>query len=123
MPHSLQEEIDDRSREIHTDRYSMSINEVAAMYLDGDLETHPEFQRIFRWTLEQQSRLIESVFLGIPVPPIFVAQRADGVWDVVDGVQRLSTIFRFMGVLKDDEGQLDVPPGRCRSVAWSGLIT
>lgn len=109
MPQSLQEEIDDRSREIHTDRYSMSINEVAAMYLDGDLETHPEFQRIFRWTLEQQSRLVESVFLGIPIPPIFVAQRSDGVWDVVDGVQRLSTVFRFMGVLKDDEGQSDLP--------------
>ncbi|WP_338495564.1 DUF262 domain-containing protein [Streptomyces sp. SJL17-4] len=87
----------------------MSINEVAAMYLDGDLETHPEFQRIFRWTLEQQSRLVESVFLGIPIPPIFVAQRSDGVWDVVDGVQRLSTIFRFMGVLKDDKGEIDLP--------------
>jgi len=105
----LQEEIDQRAREIHTDRYSMSISEVVAMYEADDLETHPEFQRIFRWTSEQQSRLIESVFLGIPVPPIFVAQRVDGVWDVVDGVQRLSTIFRFMGVLKDDAGNPDVP--------------
>jgi Protein of unknown function DUF262 len=105
----LQVEIDDRAREIHTDGYSMSINEVVAMYQDGDLETHPEFQRIFRWTVEQQSRLIESIFLGIPIPPIFVAQRSDGVWDVVDGVQRLSTIFRFMGVLKDEKKELDKP--------------
>lgn len=105
----LQAEIDDRAREIHTDRYSMSINEVVAMYQDGDLETHPEFQRIFRWTEEQQSRLIESIFLGIPIPPIFVAQRTDGVWDVIDGVQRLSTIFRFMGVLKDDQKKTDKP--------------
>ncbi|OQO93016.1 hypothetical protein B1813_13015 [Saccharomonospora piscinae] len=102
----LQDEIDKRAREIHTDRYSMSISEAVAMYQDGDLEIHPEFQRIFRWTPEQQSRLIESVFLGIPVPPIFVAQRKDGVWDVVDGVQRLSTIFRFMGVLKDEGREL-----------------
>ncbi|MFI5859488.1 DUF262 domain-containing protein [Streptomyces parvulus] len=109
VPQSLQNEIDERAREIHTDRYSMSINEVVAMYQDGDLEIHPEFQRIFRWSLEQQSRLVESVFLGIPVPPVFVAQRADGVWDVVDGVQRLSTLFRFMGVLKKDDGQIDPP--------------
>jgi hypothetical protein len=44
----LQSEIEKRAREIHTDRYSMSINEVVAMYQDDDLETHPEFQRIFR---------------------------------------------------------------------------
>lgn len=105
----LQDEIEKRAREIHTDRYSMSINEVVAMYQDNDLETHPEFQRIFRWTVEQQSRLIESIFLGIPIPPIFVAQRSDGVWDVVDGVQRLSTIFRFMGILKDENKGPDKP--------------
>jgi hypothetical protein len=106
---SLQEQIDARSREIHTDRYSMSINEAIAMYNDNDLDIHPEFQRIFRWTLEQQSRLIESIFLGIPVPPIFVAQRENGVWDVVDGVQRLSTILRFMGELRDEEENRDRP--------------
>ncbi len=108
MP-DLQEEIDSRAREIHTDRYSMSVSEVVAMYEASDLEVHPEFQRIFRWTLEQQSRLIESIFLGIPVPPVFVAQRVDGVWDVVDGVQRLSTVLRFMGVLKDADGAPDLP--------------
>ena len=105
----LQSEIDKRAQEIHTDAYSMSINEAVSMYESGDLEVHPEFQRIFRWTISQQSRLIESIFLGIPVPPIFVAQRQDGVWDVVDGVQRLSTIFRFVGVLKDDKGSDDPP--------------
>jgi hypothetical protein len=106
---SLQEEIDLRSQEIHTDSYSMAINEAVAMYEAGDLDVHPEFQRIFRWTLAQQSKLIESVFLGIPIPPIFVATRRDGVWDVVDGVQRLSTIFRFMGVLRRDDGAPDEP--------------
>jgi hypothetical protein len=109
MTSNLQTEIDERSREIHTDRYSMSINEVVSMYDAGDLEVHPEFQRIFRWSLEQQSRLVESVFLGIPIPPVFVAQRKDGVWDVVDGVQRLSTLLRFMGVLKRDDGSPDAP--------------
>ncbi len=105
----LQEEIVQRSREIHTDRYSMAINEALSMYENGDLEIHPEFQRIFRWRLQQQSRLIESVFLGIPIPPIFVAAREDGVWDVVDGVQRLSTLFRFMAALKKEDEALDLP--------------
>jgi hypothetical protein len=102
---SLQEEIESRAREIKTDGYSMSIGELLNIYLDGDIDIHPEFQRIFRWTLEQKSRLIESVFLGIPIPPIFVAQRQDGVWDVVDGVQRLSTILEFTGRLKEPDGR------------------
>ena len=106
---TLQAEIDERSQEIQTDGYSMSINEAVAMYDAGDLDVHPEFQRIFRWSIEQQSKLIESIFLGIPIPPIFVAQRDDGVWDVIDGVQRLSTILRFMGALKDDTGRPDRP--------------
>lgn len=108
MP-SLQEEIDERSQEIQTDGYSMSINEAVAMYEATDLDVHPEFQRIFRWSIEQQSKLVESIFLGIPIPPIFVAQRDDGVWDVIDGVQRLSTILRFVGALKDEDGVPDRP--------------
>src|SRR3954447_18912823 len=87
----------------------MWISEVVSMYESAELEVHPEFQRIFRWSIEQQSRLIESVFLGIPIPPIFVAQRKDGVWDVVDGVQRLSTLLRFNGVLMKEDGVRDLP--------------
>lgn len=44
--------------------------------------------------------------LGIPVPSIFVQQREDGVWDVIDGLQRLSTIFQLVGLLKDEDDQL-----------------
>lgn len=84
----------------------MSIGEVLSLYRDGDIEIHPEFQRIFRWDDDQKSKLIESVLLGIPIPPIFVSQRADGVWDVIDGVQRLSTILQFVGDYADEDGQL-----------------
>lgn len=101
----LNDDITARRREIHTDGYSMSIGEVLSMYRDGDLDIHPEFQRIFRWSDEQKSRLIESILLGIPVPTIFVSQREDGVWDVIDGVQRLSTILQFVGLYKDEDGK------------------
>lgn len=100
----LYEQVTERAREIRTDAYSMSIGEVISMYRDEELEIHPEFQRIFRWTSDQRSRLVESVLLGIPIPTIFVAQRDDGVWDVIDGVQRLSTILEFVGEYKDDAG-------------------
>ncbi|ORA83337.1 hypothetical protein BST28_00060 [Mycolicibacter kumamotonensis] len=106
---SLQDQIETRAKEIHTDGYGMSIGEVLSMYKDGDLDIHPEFQRIFRWSMEQKSRLIESILLGIPIPPIFVSQRDDGVWDVIDGVQRLSTILQFVGSYRDHEDKLVKP--------------
>lgn len=106
---SLQEEIEAKSSQIRTDSYAMSVGELMSLYKDGELDVHPEFQRIYRWSDTQKTKLIESMLLGIPLPPIFVAQQPDGVWDVVDGVQRLSTIFQFVGILKDDTGVLVSP--------------
>lgn len=102
---SLTEEIAERRRAIHTDGYPMSIGELMNLYRDEELDIHPEFQRFFRWSNEQKSKLIESLLLGIPIPSIFVQQRKDGVWDVIDGLQRLSTIFQLVGVLRDEENK------------------
>jgi Protein of unknown function DUF262 len=106
---SLEVELRQYRRQIATDAYPMSIGELSNLYRDDELDIHPEFQRIFRWTDEQKTRLIESILLGIPLPSIFVAQNDRGIWDVVDGVQRLSTIFQFMGILKDESDSLIVP--------------
>lgn len=102
---SLNQEIEARRAEIRSDGYSMSIGELISLYRDEELDIHPEFQRFFRWSDEQKSRLIESILLGIPIPSIFVSQRDDGVWDLIDGLQRLSTIFELVGVLKDENGK------------------
>ena len=106
---SLDQEIAERRSEIHSDGYPMSIGELINLYRDGELDIHPEFQRFYRWSGEQKSRLIESILLGIPIPSVFVSQRSDGVWDVIDGLQRLSTIFELVGILKDEVDQT-LPP-------------
>lgn len=106
---TLQSEIDQKRQEIRSDNYSTSIGEWISLYQQGEIEIHPEFQRFFRWSDYQKTKLIESILLGIPIPPIFVSQREDGIWDVVDGLQRLSTIYQFVGILKDEEGKL-IPP-------------
>ena len=99
----LQEEIDTMSKSIKTDSYPMSIGELSALYKDGDLNISPIYQRMFRWDIEQQSALIESILLQIPIPPIYVYQSEDGKWNLIDGQQRLSSIFKFMGILKKDK--------------------
>lgn len=105
----LQIELDKARLSVKTDSYPMSIGELVSMYDDGELEIRPEFQRLFRWSLEQKSNFIESVLLGIPIPSIFVSQREDGVWELVDGLQRISTILSFMGKMRDNNGELCKP--------------
>lgn len=56
-----------------------------------------------------RSRLIESILIGVPIPSVFVYQNEKGIWEVVDGVQRISTILEFMGELKDENGE-KLPP-------------
>ena len=97
----LEEEIERKKTEFSTESYPMSIGELGNLYKSGEVEINPEFQRYFRWSDQQKTRLLESLFLGIPIPSIFVYQRDDGVWELVDGLQRVSTILQFMGVLED----------------------
>jgi len=101
----LDEQISKYAATVNTQSYSMSVGELVAMYRDRELDLHPEFQRFFRWTREQKSRFIESLLLGIPIPPIFVSERPDSKWDVIDGLQRLSTILELMGELLDENGK------------------
>ncbi len=106
---SLEAQIEDARRTISSDGYPMSIGELTNLFRDGELNVRPEFQRFFRWTQTQKSRLVESLLLGIPLPSIFVAQAKDGVWELVDGLQRISTILELQGLLPDREGKM-LPP-------------
>lgn len=71
----LTEEIANAQRFVRTDAYQMSIGEVVSMYENREIVINPEFQRLFRWNISQKSKLIESLLLGIPLPPIFVFER------------------------------------------------
>ncbi|WP_392439461.1 DUF262 domain-containing protein [Edwardsiella piscicida] len=56
----------------------------------------PNFQRNEVWDVTRRSRLIESLLLKIPLPMFYVASDEKGTWEVVDGLQRLSTIRDFI---------------------------
>jgi hypothetical protein len=102
---SLEKEIKKARKEIVSDGYDMSLGEVMNLYKDDELKINPEFQRLFRWDITRKTRFIESILLSIPIPPIFVFQDKDGNWELIDGLQRLSTILEFSGVLKNPEGK------------------
>jgi hypothetical protein len=102
---NLMTEIEAAQRTVTTDSYQMSIGEIVNMYKDGELIISPVFQRLFRWGLSQKSRLIESILIGIPLPSIFVYEMPNGKWELVDGLQRVSTLLEFMGILEDPDDQ------------------
>jgi len=106
---SIDKIVDELRKDVKSDSLSMSIGELQGLYEREELEIHPKFQRILRWEPYQKTKLIESILLRIPIPPIFVAQDAEGGWDVVDGMQRLGTIFHFLGVLKGKDGKRKDP--------------
>lgn len=88
----------------------MSVGEIINMYRDGELVINPDFQRLFRWEIGQKSRLIESLLLGIPIPSIFVFEKEDSKWELIDGLQRVSTLLEFMGELKEPTSAQTKPP-------------
>jgi hypothetical protein len=100
----LEKEIAAARLTISADGYPMSIGEITNLYRDGELIIRPEFQRFFRWNDVQKSRLIESILLGIPLPSIFVSQTETGQWELIDGLQRISTILQLQGVLNEQFG-------------------
>jgi hypothetical protein len=91
----IQRELDDHRRKVDVDNYTITIRELLSMAENNELHRAPEYQRKFRWDEETESRLIESLLLGLPVPNIFFATNSDGTWEIVDGLQRISTLIHF----------------------------
>lgn len=99
----LREEIEKAKRTVTTDTVSITVGEVANMYASSELNILPEFQRLFRWTEDRKSKFIESILIGIPIPPAFAYENDNGTWELIDGLQRISTVLEFMGLLKDPD--------------------
>ena len=82
--------------DIRVSTRSFSLRNVIDMIIEGSLDLAPDFQRLEVWGPVQKVQLIESVLLQIPLPAFYFAEDATGVMQVVDGVQRLSTINDFV---------------------------
>ncbi|MCC6340867.1 MAG: DUF262 domain-containing protein [Bryobacterales bacterium] len=93
----LLEQLNEQKRKVDFDTFDISVKEIVSMTSDKLIDIAPEYQRRFRWDERRQSVFIESVFLGIPVPSLYTAANQDGTWELIDGVQRLSTLIHFIG--------------------------
>ena len=93
-------ELSAQKMKVDFDSFDITVKELVSMATTGLLDIAPEYQRQFRWDEVRQSEFVESIFLGIPIPSLFTAANADGSWELIDGVQRLSSLIHF--IAEDD---------------------
>ncbi len=106
---------DKQVAKVRTQGKDYSFNELLSMHEDGELVINPEYQRLFRWSEEKESRFIESLILELPLPPIFVIEVDDGKYELIDGLQRISTYFHFRGKLNAPHREIKIGDMLCLS--------
>lgn len=123
---ALQQQLDEQRQRVDVDHFDIPVRELVRMVAEMELKTAPAYQRQFRWDPVRESELIESLLLGLPVPPLFVATNSDGTWELVDGLQRVSSLVHFIfdanavaaSLAKDDSLVLE---GLTKLTSFEGL--
>jgi len=99
------DDIEDEDVEIDKKKYNINdidimaqnftVQSIQKKYIYEEIDLNPAFQRSQIWTQKQKSLLIESLLINIPIPAFYIDARVAGKWNVIDGLQRLSTIMEF----------------------------
>lgn len=96
VPSKIEEAIDKKVGEVRVEGLDLSFGEIMSLLSNKELDLYPDFQRYFRWSDEQRSRLIESILLGLPIPQLFLVETEKGVWELIDGLQRICSVIQFI---------------------------
>src|SRR4051794_19527166 len=83
-------------RRVLTQIRDESIDALVGRIRRGRLVLQPDFQRDFVWSRAKASALIESILMCIPLPVIYVSELDNGIWETVDGQQRLTAIRSYI---------------------------
>ena len=99
-------EMDEKSRlelkpydpeKIRVEQKPFSVEIVVKKIKNGEIDLNPDFQRKFVWTdITRKSRLIESILLRIPLPMFYLSEDEEGIYHVLDGLQRLTVLKSYL---------------------------
>ena len=97
----LEDKIENQQRNVSYDIKEYTIEIIVQKYLENLEEEEneffvPEYQREFVWDNSRQSRFIESLMIGLPIPYIFLAETPSGRYEIVDGSQRIRTLAAYL---------------------------
>jgi hypothetical protein len=90
-----------RDRKVVTQPYDLAIDAIVSQVKSNilflrPLSSRPKFQRQYVWPEKLASRLVESVLLNVPIPPCYLSENSENELDVIDGQQRIYSLYRFM---------------------------
>jgi len=91
----LEQKYREQMRQIVSQKIELPISALKAM-IDTQIKLNPDFQRRDLWTVDKQSRFIESIIMNVPIPPVFLGEDEYGDYTVLDGRQRLTAIYDFL---------------------------
>ncbi|WP_455809204.1 DUF262 domain-containing protein [Clostridium butyricum] len=98
----------------------LSFRELITMYKEDEL-LKPELQRKYVWTKNEASRFIDSILLGLPVPSIFLAKTSNEKRLIVDGYQRIMTVYDYVeGIFSGDGKNFKLSNSEIINVKWRG---
>lgn len=91
---------------------SKDLQDFISLHQEGRLNLEPGFQRQSVWNLNDRKKLIQSILQNYPVPSIFLYKRPDDKgrlnYDVLDGKQRLESVFMFLGANSFKRGKFTI---------------
>ncbi len=114
MQEEAERQIREKKKEVDYNTIEYPIEVIVQKFLDGQNDDSnelfiPDYQREMAWDEKRQSKLIESILLGLPIPYIYVADISEelteenildnedlGRWELIDGTQRIRTLTRFI---------------------------
>ena len=85
----------DYPNKVVLEKADRSLSELHRWYKGGRIIIDPEWQRNYVWDSSRASKLIESFLLDIPVPVVYFSKTSSGKYEVIDGLQRLTSVFNF----------------------------
>lgn len=82
-------------QQVYIDRKDFSISQLAEMLREGDIKIDLDYQRDYIYDNKRVSSLVESIFMGIPIPVIYLSEEEDYTYEVIDGQQRILSFVKY----------------------------
>lgn len=92
---SINEKYEKGYSRVVTENGSYKVSLIRDTFTQANYNLHPEYQRRITWNNQKRSKLIESLIINIPIPPVFLYEYDYDKYEIMDGLQRISTIIDF----------------------------
>ena len=90
------EKVRKRMQRILLEKVDLPLSQLVEMIDSKQIDLRPDFQRRDRWDGKRRSRLIESILMNVPIPPVFLGEEEFGNYVVLDGRQRLTALYDYL---------------------------